>query len=171
MQSPTRLISAFTLSTTMFLGTVAMAADLPKEGTFSVTYSSAGTFKPTPIGKGWVAGAYDENGLTVGTGLFDHMTWHCWGLADIANSMTEWHGYCVGTDPAGDQIAADIASDGKYPSDAKSYKGTGKLTRGTGKYAGITGDWTVVCHALEFRTAVDGTYVQYATTQGSYKLP
>jgi hypothetical protein len=155
----------------MFLGSAAMAADLPKEGTFTFTYSGAGTFKATPIGKERLLAAWDENGLSVGNGLFDHVTWHCWGIADTANRMSQWQGYCVTTDPAGDQIVAEVASDGKYPADAKSFRGTGKLTTGTGKYAGVSGGYTADLHAPEFRTAAEGTFAQYGTTQGSYKLP
>jgi hypothetical protein len=65
------------LSAAMFLGSAAMAADLPKEGTFSFTYFGAGSFKATPVGKERVLLAWDENALSVGNGLFDHMTWHC----------------------------------------------------------------------------------------------
>jgi hypothetical protein len=62
----------------------------------------------------------------------------------------------VGTDPAGDHVVADIASE--YPADAKSFKVMNKWMTGTGKYAGISGDGTFVGHAQEFRTAVEGTY-------------
>jgi hypothetical protein len=169
MQPRTSMLRAAALSAAMFLGSAAMAADLPKEGTFTYTYSSAGTFKATPVGKERLLLAWDENGLSVGSGLVDHMTWHCWGLVDTAKGMTQVRGYCVGTDPAGDQIVGDVASD--RPADAKSHKTAGKLTTGTGKYAGISGDLTFVCHGPEFRTAVEGTYVEYCPAQGSYKLP
>jgi hypothetical protein len=115
--------------------------------------------------------AWDENGLTVGTGLFDHITWHCFGSTDITNGMSQATGNCVGTDPAGDQIVLDVATDGKSPADAKSISVLGKLTTGTGKYAGISGNFKFVGHGPEFRTAAEGTSVQYGTTQGSYKLP
>jgi hypothetical protein len=161
----------FTLGVALPFNNAAIAGDLPKEGTYSVTYFGAGTFKATPIGKQRVLLAWDENGLTVGTGLLDHMTWHCWGLLNIANGMIDWLGYCVATDPAGDQVASDVASDGKYPANAKSYKATGNITTGTGKYAGISGGWGFVGHNPEFRTAAEGTEVQYTTFQGSYKLP
>jgi hypothetical protein len=164
-------LSAATLSAAMAVGAAAMAADLPKEGTFSVTWSGAATFKATAIGKERLVFAWDENSLAVGTGLFDHMTWHCFGLGDIANGMAQWNGYCVGTDTAGDQIAANVASDGKYAADAKSFPGLATLTTGTGKYAGISGSWKYVGHGPEFRTAAEGTYVEYGNLQGSYKLP
>jgi hypothetical protein len=163
------MLYAAVMGAGMLLGSVAMAADLPKEGTFSFTYYGAGTFKATPVGKERLLFAWDENALSLGNGLFDHMTWHCWGIADTANRMNQYQGYCVATDPAGDQIVADVASDGKFPADAKSFKGTGKLTTGTGKYAGVNGSFTLV-HHQEFRTA-EGTFAQYIAMQGSYKLP
>jgi hypothetical protein len=42
MQSRTSILSAFTLTTAMASG-AAVAADLPKEGTFNATYSAFGT--------------------------------------------------------------------------------------------------------------------------------
>jgi hypothetical protein len=54
------MLSAVTLSTAMFFGTAAMATDLPKEGTYNVTYSSFGTFKSTPIGKQVTLFAWDK---------------------------------------------------------------------------------------------------------------
>jgi hypothetical protein len=155
----------------MVFGAAATAADLPKEGKFSVTLSGAGTAKATAIGKERLLIAWDENDLTVGTGIFDHATWHCFGLYDVMNAMVQVQGYCVVTDPAGDQIVGNIATDGKPAADAKSYSVSGTITTGTGKYVGITGGWTIVVHGPEFRTAAEGTYVAYGPLQGSYKLP
>jgi hypothetical protein len=123
MRPRTYTLPAFTLGAALLFGIAASAGDLPKEGTYSGTYSSFGTVKATTIGKERVLLAFDENGLSVGQGLIDHVTWHCWGLGDTTNGMAEWHGYCVMTDPAGDQIAANVASDGKYAADAKSLRG------------------------------------------------
>lgn len=171
MQPRTCMLSALTLGTAMFLGAAAIAADLPKEGTFSGTYSGFGTDKVTLIGKERLLDAFDENGLTLTNGLLDHATLHCFGLYDAANGMGQWNGRCVITDTAGDQIVADVASDGKFPTDAKSDRGLGTFTTGTGKYAGITGGWTFEGHVPEFRTAVEGTHAQNGPFHGSYKLP
>ena len=171
MQPHTCKLSAFTLSTAIFFGTAAIAGDLPKEGTFTATSSFYGTYKATLIGKELILNAFDENGLSVGSGLLDHMTWHCWGLYDITNGKAQHHGYCVATDPAGDQIGSSFASDGRYPADAKSFSGAVTFISGTGKYAGISGGDKYVGHAPEFRTAAEGTFVEYTTIQGSYKLP
>jgi hypothetical protein len=171
MQPRTCIISAVTLGTAMFFGFAAMAAELPKEGTFSATYSGFGTFKGSQIGKSKYLGMFDENGLTVGKGLMDHLTWHCFGLQDTTDGMTQFKGNCVGTDPDKDQIAMDIASDGRQAWDAKSYAVTGTFTAGSGKYAGITGIYTYVVHSPEFRAATEGTYLNYSPGEGSYKLP
>jgi hypothetical protein len=161
---------------TLVIAALALAIATPtlaqmKEGTFSVTVSSAGTFKATAIGKERLLSAWDESGLTVGNGFLDHATWHCFGLYDVMNGRAQWQGRCVATDPAGDQVVSNVASDGKYLADAKSYNGTGTFTTGTGKYAGISGGWTFVGHSPEFRTAApESTYVQYGSLQGSYKI-
>jgi hypothetical protein len=78
MQLRKRLLSTVTLSTAMAFATAAMAADLPKEGTFNATYSAFGTAKVTAIGKERVLLVVDENGLTRSDGFSDRMTWHCW---------------------------------------------------------------------------------------------
>ena len=54
---------------------------------------------------------YFKGGWGYGTGLLDHMTWHCWGLEDGMNTIiAQIHGYCVLTDPAGDEIAGEPVS-------------------------------------------------------------
>ena len=168
MQSRTCLLSALVLSTVVFSVSGATAVDLPKEGSYKEIYASFGTAKATSIGKERVLVAFDENGIKVGQGMMDHTTWHCWGLSDIAGGTVNYRGYCVATDPDGEQFVGDFA--GKYPANAKSWSGTLKLTSGAGKYAGISGTETFACHGPEFRPATEGTYFQYCEGQGDYKL-
>jgi hypothetical protein len=178
MQPRTGMLSAFTLSTAMFFGTAAMAADLPKEGTFNASYYGFGTYKATPIGKERLLFAFDENGLSLGDGLYDHVTWHCSGLAEFANEGSPWpggamgapHGFCVGTDPAGDKISGEFVHE-KHRFDEKNIHASFTFTAGTGKYAGISGGHTYVAHVFQYRTADEGTYAIDFTCQGSYKLP
>jgi hypothetical protein len=47
MQRQTCILTGFTLITALALSATTMAADLPKEGTFSGTYSGAATFLKT----------------------------------------------------------------------------------------------------------------------------
>jgi hypothetical protein len=58
-----------------------------------------------------------------------------------------------------------------HAADAKTYDATTTFTTGTGKYTGITGGATIVVHGPEFRTATEGTSVQYGEIQAKYKLP
>jgi hypothetical protein len=167
----TCLLSAFTLSTAIVFGAVAMAADLPKEGTFSATYSAVGTAKTTQIGKERVLIALDETGLSVGRGLFDHITWHCSGIENVTSGMGEYHGYCVATDPTGDQFVVNFNDGVKQAWPAKTYDYSGTLTTGSGKYAGISGTIKGECHAGDFRPVSAETYLDYCAPEGSYKLP
>jgi hypothetical protein len=153
----------------MAFGIAAIAAELPKEGPYNGTYSAYGTFKATPIGKERLLTVWDENGLSLTNGFQDHMTWHCWGLGDFTNGTGQGHGYCVGTDPAGDQLVGAIA-DEKHRMDQKNVSGTFTFTSGTGKYAGVTGVGTLVEHGNDFGATAQGTYVNYLTFEGSYKL-
>ena len=83
--------------------------------TTAIVFASAtinpGTYKAYPIGKERAAGSWEAGGLTVGTGFLDHTTWHCFGLSNIASGSEPWHGYCVVTDPSGDQILTNVASE------------------------------------------------------------
>jgi hypothetical protein len=167
MQARTTLLSAAALGFALLVGP-ARAADLPKEGTFTATYSSAGTSKATALGEERWFSSWDEYGLSVGSGLFDHMTWHCGGVGEGMKTIGTVRGYCVGTDPTGDQIASEDVSDGKIDL-SKPYTVTSTFTAGTGKYAGISGEGTNDCHSPEFK-APEGRYVQYCSIKGSYKL-
>jgi hypothetical protein len=76
-----------------------------------------------------------------------------------------------GLDPNGDRLVNDIASDGKFPADAKSSSGKATITTGTEKYAGISDGRTFTCHLPEFRTAVEGTFANYCVNSGSFRIP
>ena len=95
------MLYAAVMGAGMLLGSAAVAADPPKEGRYSYTYSGAGSYKATAVGKERLLLAWDENGLSVGNGLFDRMTWHCWGTGDAANGVGHFRGYCVGDRPRG----------------------------------------------------------------------
>ena len=147
----------------------AMATDLPKEGTFSGTYTGFGTYRTIKIGSDRALNVFDENGAELTNGFADHMTWHCWGTGEVANGEAVEQGYCVGTDPTGDLLEAKVA-DAKHPLMAKTRKATVTYVAGTGKFTGISGAIEIVLHA-GFRPLIAGTYVIYATEEGSYKLP
>jgi hypothetical protein len=165
------ILSAFTLGAALAFGVAAIAADLPKEGTYSGTFSGFGAFKATPIGKERLLVVWDETAMSLTNGLLDHFTWRCFGESDVVNGVVQDRGRCVGTDPAGDQVVVGPIESEKHGPDLKSWKGTtGAFMAGTGKYTGITGSGTYEEHGGEFR-AVDGTFVSYSILKGSYKLP
>lgn len=99
MQARTCFLTAVALNACMAFGAAAMAADLPKEGKLNGTYSGFGTFKATSVGKDRVLVVWDSNALTIGKGIWDHVTWHGMGLEDITNGMAQVRGYFVGNRP------------------------------------------------------------------------
>jgi hypothetical protein len=141
----------------------ASAEDLPKQGSFAVTYTAAGTLsRAIDIGDGAkVVGM--ENRLIAtndaGQGLFHNATAECLGVRGGDTRS----GYCVFTDKDGDKFVEpwSIAPGAK--------KGTGTLGPGTGKYKGIDGN-------LEFEVvtslpAATGAYNFIGKKRGSYRLP
>ncbi len=171
MQQRRCILAGCALITVTSFGAAAMAADLPREGTFSGTYAGGGTFRTYPVGKERVLGTFEANSFTIGKGFLDHMTWHCVGTMSIITGAGHFNGYCVVTDPTGDQIVADIASDGIYPTNSKSIPAKGAFTTGTGKYARISGTLTNLLHDPEFRAAEEGILTLYGDFQANYKLP
>ncbi|MBV8401666.1 MAG: hypothetical protein JOZ17_23520 [Acetobacteraceae bacterium] len=154
--------------------TAAFATGVPaqaKEGSASFTFAGFGTVKATEIGKDRLPIVYDENGLDEGSSdpMFDHMSWHCWGLGDFTKGVGQIQGYCVRTDPAGDQLFENLV--GENWSLGKSNKGSETLTGGTGKFTGLTGSGTFTFDGNTFRPAEKGTYLSHGTHNLSYKLP
>ena len=97
-RNPRGALALLGLGAALAFSAVAMAADqspLPKEGTFSGTYSAYGTFKATTVGKERLLNLFDENGVTLGNGVINHMSWHCWGMGDFTNGSGQDHGYCL----------------------------------------------------------------------------
>ena len=104
-------LAALSLGAALAFGTPAKSADLPKEGTFSSTYSGVTTVKVSPIGKERLLLTGEGYGLSVGEGILDHMTWHCLGLGDFTNGTGQFRGNCVGTDPTGDQVVTNFSTE------------------------------------------------------------
>jgi hypothetical protein len=148
----------------------AAAADLPKEGTFTNTLYGYGTFKGSSVGKTRYVNAFEMDGVSVGEGLMNHMTAHCFGMGERLNQMRRSNGRCTLTDIDGDQIAVDSAIDW-YPNGAKDYSGNVTFTAGTGKYEGITGGLKEICYNGVFKAAADNAFFSYCTGEGKYKLP
>ncbi len=108
------------LALIVFLSTTAMAADLPKEGSFEGTAYSFGTYRLSPVGTDKLFVAYDEDGLSLGSGPFDHLTWHCWGTTEFTSGIGQGQGYCVGMDPDGDRMSITTGPDEKHTPSQRS---------------------------------------------------
>jgi hypothetical protein len=152
------------------VGTIPATSVLAGETTFSGTYSTFGTYKANPVGKERVLVVWDENGVTLSNGPLDRVTWHCWGTHDFIKGVGQAEGYCIGTDPGGDQIVATLRVDRHTPDD-KTRHGSFTYTSGTGKFAGVSGDAKLTFPSEDLRTGADGTYAVIATMEGKYTLP
>jgi len=139
------------------------SAELPKQGTFTATYTVAGTTPASyDTGGGKWAYIFDSRLITIndaGSGLFNNMSGHCIG-SGMVGSLT---GYCLFADIDGDKFVELINRAPGAP------KGAGTLTGGTGKYKGIEG-------SLEFQDApladtAPGQGNHIGKKKGSYKLP
>ncbi|MET1082084.1 MAG: hypothetical protein ABWY12_03405 [Burkholderiales bacterium] len=152
------------LSLLVAFGPGCFAQDFSKQGTFSVTYTAAGTLTKTiDIGDGTKVVANDARLLATndaGQGIFHNATADCVAVraGDARN------GYCVFTDKDGDKFVEpwSLAPGAK--------KGTATLGPGTGKYKGIEGnlEWEVVTN---LPAATAGTYNFIGKKRGSYRLP
>src|SRR3954471_22742905 len=164
-------LSALTLANAMAFGATAMAADLPKSGTYTQDYTAYGTAQVTEVGKERTLVAWDEHGLWRDAGFGDHVTWHCFGLSNVVSGSEKVRGYCVGMDPDGDQFVLDVASAEPRVNNAKTSTVKVEFTGGTGKYTGISGGGSATCHDGEFKTAAENSYSNYCANTGSYKIP
>ncbi|MBL8541826.1 MAG: hypothetical protein JNK68_15895 [Betaproteobacteria bacterium] len=139
------------------------AEDLPKQGSFAVTYTAAGALGRTiDVGDGTRVVAMDNRLIATndaGQGIFHNATGDCIG---VRGGETR-NGYCVFTDKDGDKFVEpwSVAPGAK--------KGTATLGPGTGNYKGIEGnlEWEVVTSL----PAASGTYNFIGKKRGTYRLP
>ena len=170
MQPRTCSLTAFALTAAVAFGAAAMAADLPKEGTFSGKPAGYGTFRAVAIGKERLLIVIDDNSLMLTNGFADHTAWNCFGLGDYTRGVGQDHGYCVGNDPDGDKLVMNWV-DEKHTLGQKAFSGSFTWTTGTGKFAGISGGGSYVEHGNEFLAPGEGSYMTYWPVQGNYELP
>jgi hypothetical protein len=92
-------------------------------------------------------------------GLLDHAGLKCpaWDDTDLNNKKSKGGGYCVLTDPEGDQAYLTW----RYTGDTVHYPGTFEWTGGTGKYKDIKGSNNFVANPTA--RWPDGTVSGYAT--------
>ncbi len=155
----TVLASALSLALFAAFGASALAGELPKKGTYSLTWVFSGPYEGLEVGDQWAGIAHFA--LVVwndaGEGVFHDMTGDCVGMG----IDTHWQGYCVFTDADGDKIF-DHWED-------VDEQGTRTLLGGTGKYEGIQG--TNEYEFVYTPDAPEGTFNGHGYETGSYTLP
>jgi hypothetical protein len=140
-------------------------------GSLSGTYAGWGTLQAVQFGKDRLLTVQDHRALPVSSDpMFAHLTTHCWVWGDFTKGVGQVRGYCLFTDPAGDQFLSNFASENFSPGKTAVFKLPFTLTAGTGKFAGITGSGTYVDDANTLK-APPGIYFVHGSIEGSYKLP
>jgi hypothetical protein len=121
------------------VGIAAVAVEAPKPMSVWTKFALAGkVMKADGIGKNGetFAAIYDEIGTSSGNGP-DHK-WHCLGVQQgAAGAIAEQHGYCIETDPDGDQVLWKITPP-PHPLGPVTVQTVHEAIAGTGKYAGIS---------------------------------
>jgi hypothetical protein len=144
-------------------------AQIPKEGTSSMTFVYSGTFKFLAMGQERFQNTYENMGVIIGdTGneLLHNTSVRCLGASHGVKGEYNNSGFCVGTRPDGDKVFWTYRSTGKMGVGAK---GTSTLVGGTGKLTGIEGSSEYTDFPL--RPAAEGTFQGYSKVKGHYKLP
>ncbi len=145
-------------------------AQIPKEGTYSVTNTFSGTYKALRMGQERVQITYEAVGVSLsdtGEGLSHNTSWRCIGtLHTVKGEYNDDNGSCVITRPDGDQYFITYKASGKL---GGAGKGTSTIVGGTGKLVGIQGSSEFTRVAL--RPAAEGTFQGYEKAKGQYKLP
>jgi len=152
------------LAVVIFTSAPALAAELPKEGSFDYTACWSGIANPVAFSKTHTASSYEMMGAlrsnTPG-GMFDKNTFRCVGLNASLNGKNTGSAVCEAMDADGDKHLSFYSI------------GDGKTTRetiaGTGKYEGMVLTSTVEpLGPLQVIKA--GTFQSCNRQTGTYKL-
>jgi hypothetical protein len=159
MKSTKLLLSVATLSTGLIFSGGTWAEDWKVTGDFGFL----GVGKVFQLEKGhiyWVGEFSGTFANDKGKGSpLDQTGWKCPGSNDLDfnNKKNKAAGYCIVSDPGGDQAYTTWQCQG----DTQSCNGTFEYTGGTGKYQGISGSNTFVGHTQV--NWPDGTASGYST--------
>jgi hypothetical protein len=147
-------------------GTRVLAADMPKEFPFTVTYTNSGTFKVLQQGNA-SARSFDHTLIATndaGKGFLHNVTAYCVGMSyHDQDQPPKGGGACTFTDADGDQLFERYTL-------TKPTGGEIRFIGGTGKYAGIQcqGEWERIAQP---KAASEGTWQNIGKKRGNCKLP
>jgi hypothetical protein len=153
-------------------GTGGGAAELPKEGTFTTTFTVIGSDNKTMetmAGRhAWTGETFNLQMNYAGQGFFHKMTGHCLyaGGHTNADGGVRNSGQCQYSDADGDTFY--VTFEGGRERKGDTTKNTYKIVAGIGKYAGIQGQYEATVDWLKFPIeTVDYGIGHY---KGSYKI-
>ena len=143
----------------------ALAAELPKEGSYDYTACWSGVSNTIDFAKGYTASSYELIGTIRSNspeGMFDKNSFRCVGVYASLGGKVTGSTVCEAVDVDGDKRLSNF-----------SLSNDGSLTRetvsGTGKYEGMTQTGTV--HPLgPFPVVKAGTFQDCNHQTGTYKL-
>ncbi len=161
---------AFMLAQSGGFASQATAAELAKEGTFSIRAAWSSAWQGFAMGEDRWVSTFDLKGVVTndaGQGFLHNTSMRCVGLGRTFKGASEDSGNCVYTDADGDKLFDQWRDRGAAGVGAKD---SGGLVGGTGKYAGVQGAYEY--ERIGVRPVADGTF-QGCTVSftGNWKLP
>ncbi len=162
----TALASALSLVLFAAFGASALAGELPKQGTYSTSWTFSGPYTAIEIGEdqwAWSSTFTVIMWNDAGEGFWHDMSGNCVSMASEAeDAPVADSGYCRYEDADGNTLV-------EYWYETGEGKGTATFLGGTGKYAGVQG--TDTYEFVLTPDAPEGTFNGYGHSEGSYTLP
>ena len=142
----------------------ALAADLPKQGSYDVTTCWSGVSSTIAFSKTHTASSYELTGITRSNppgGAFDMTATRCVGIGSSIEGKNTGMALCEAIDKEGDKYLTRTTSEGT--------KTVFEALAGTGKYEGMVRTGTVESVG-QFPTIKPGTFQGCNRGTGAYKL-
>ncbi len=133
----TALASALSLVLFAAFGGSALAGELPKQGTYSISWTFSGPYTLLEIGEdqwAWISTFTVVVWNDAGEGVYHDMSGNCISMGTDERELAPFpeSGYCTYVDADGDKMF-------EYWTETGDGKGHDTLMGGTGKYSGLQG--------------------------------
>jgi hypothetical protein len=142
----------------------AIAADLPKEGSYDFVSCFTGTSNTVTFSKTHWASTTELTGTSQTNppgGLYDKVSFRCLSMDVTVDGKTTATSMCEGIDKDGDKYLSHFVNDGQ--------KTTRSVVAGTGKYDGLTSSGTTK-NMGPFPSLKPGTVQNCIQQTGTYKM-